>query len=150
LKTTYHHTQPGTVIILALGAGILIMTPLTWLAPSPGIIPWIVPGSLGLCGVLFYSMTIRVEDGWLKWHFGPGLIRKKVALPEIESVEPVRNSWVCGWGIHYTGKGGWLYNVSGMEAVQIVMKNGKRFRLGTDEPMALAQAIGKQLEEGRQ
>lgn len=95
-------------------------------------------------GWLFSSLTVCIEEGWLKWSFGPGLIRKKVPLADIESAEPVRNSWSCGWGIHYT-PGGWLYNVSGMEAVRIVIKNGKRFRLGTDEPRELAEAIKAEL-----
>jgi hypothetical protein len=34
-----------------------------------------------------------------------------------------------------------LYNVSGTDAVEIELRSGRRFRIGTDEPKVLAQAI---------
>jgi hypothetical protein len=43
-------------------------------------------------------------------------------------------------GIHLS-RFGWLYNVSGFDAVAIILKSGKRFALGTDEPDALLQAL---------
>ncbi|MBS1223341.1 MAG: hypothetical protein H6R24_19, partial [Proteobacteria bacterium] len=55
-------------------------------------------------------------------------------------VRPVRNSWLYGWGIHRTPHG-WLYNVSGWEAVEITLASGKRLRLGTDEPGQLTQVL---------
>jgi len=35
----------------------------------------------------------------------------------------------------------WIYNISGFDAVEIKMKNGKTYRIGTDEPQKLEQAI---------
>jgi hypothetical protein len=35
----------------------------------------------------------------------------------------------------------WLWNVSGMGAVELQLKNGSRFRIGTDEPETLARAV---------
>jgi hypothetical protein len=40
-----------------------------------------------------------------------------------------------------------LWNVSGFDAVELVLDDGRRFRIGTDEPLALAAAIGR--EKGR-
>ena len=34
-----------------------------------------------------------------------------------------------------------IYNVSGFDAVEIQLKNGKIYRIGTDEPKKLEQAI---------
>jgi hypothetical protein len=34
-----------------------------------------------------------------------------------------------------------LYNVSGTGAVEIKLRSGQRFRVGSDEPEALAQAL---------
>jgi len=45
-----------------------------------------------------------------------------------------------GWGIHFTPNG-WLCNVSGSSAVEIIMKNGKKYRIGTNVPSELEQAI---------
>ena len=62
-----------------------------------------------------------------------GLIRKKVPLAEIAACEPIRIRWWYGWGIHLTPYG-WLYNVSGLDAVAITLVNGRKFALGTDDP----------------
>ena len=95
---------------------------------------------LVLCGWLFHSLTIEIIGGELHWRFGPGLIRKWVALDMIVSAEPVRTNVIEGWGIHLS-RFGWLYNVSGFDAVAIRMKNGQHFALGTDEPEALCRAL---------
>ena len=89
---------------------------------------------------LFATLTVEIRDGFLKFRFGLGLIRKKLKVAEIESCEVVRNPWYYGWGIHATGKG-WVYNVSGFEAVEIFMSDGRRLRIGTDEPDLLRKAI---------
>ncbi len=89
---------------------------------------------------LFAALTVEIRDGLLKFHFGLGLIRKKLKIAEIESCEIVRNPWYYGWGIHATGKG-WVYNVSGFEAVEIFMSDGRRLRIGTDEAELLRKAI---------
>ena len=36
---------------------------------------------------------------------------------------------------------GWLYNVSGMEAVEIALRSGKMLRIGSDEASVLADAL---------
>jgi len=97
---------------------------------------------------LFATLTVEVRDGLLKFHFGPGLIRKKLKVAEIESCEVVRNPWYYGWGIHATRKG-WIYNVSGFEAVEILMSDGRRLRIGTDEPELLRKAVLTAQMEGR-
>ncbi len=88
----------------------------------------------------FYSMTISVESGELFLRLGIGIIKKKWNLDEIASATQVKNKWWYGWGIHYTPRG-WLYNVSGMQGVEIELLNGKRFRLGTDDPKGLKEAL---------
>ena len=62
-----------------------------------------------------------------------GLICKKVRLAEIAECEPIRIRWWYGWGIHLTPYG-WLYNVSGLDAVAITLRDGRKFALGTDDP----------------
>jgi hypothetical protein len=134
---TYRHTQCSTsiiVLMLALSAlfialGIWVLRPLLVAVPI-----------LLVSGWLFHSLTIEIEDGELRWRFGPGLIHKRVPLSEITSARRVRTNVLEGWGIHIS-RFGWLYNVSGFDAVAITLKNGKRFALGTDEPQALLAAI---------
>jgi hypothetical protein len=142
----YRHTQFGTVIVAslllgaAMAAGVGVLTGLT---PLAVIGPALMAGFLAL----FYALAVEIDATHLSFRFGIGLIRKRVPLAEIVEVKPVRNSWIYGWGIHRTPHG-WLYNVSGGEAVEIALASGERFRLGTDEPQTLAQAI-RAAQEGR-
>jgi hypothetical protein len=138
---TYQHTQSGNWIFLvlaAVGAVPVIVGALQFrllLYPSLLLIPILL-----LVGWLFHSLTIEIADGELRWRYGPGWIRKRVPLGMITSAEPVRTNFIEGWGIHLS-RFGWLYNVSGFDAVAIRMKNGQHFALGTDESQALLAAI---------
>ena len=140
---TYQHTQRGKFILVAM-----LMATLGILAGGLAFRPILIAAPiLILCGWLFHSLTIEVSEGELRWRFGPGLIRKQVALDMIVSAAPVRTNVLEGWGIHLS-RFGWLYNVSGFEAVAIKMKNGQHFALGTDEPEQLAAQL-KAAQAGR-
>ena len=135
----YHHTQFGTVIVVSLLLSAVLFAGLgmmTGLMPLAVIGPVLMAVSLAL----FYALTVEIDAAHLRFRFGVGLIRKRIPLAEIVAVEPVRNSWLYGWGIHRTPHG-WLYNVSGWEAVEITLTSGQRLRLGTDEPQKLAQVL---------
>lgn len=95
--------------------------------------------------VVFHALTIRVDGEAISWWFGPGVFRRSIPLAVIADAAAVRNRWWYGWGIRYTSHG-WLYNVDGLDAVEIVRRDGKTFRLGTDEPAALASAVLARLE----
>ena len=133
----YEHTQIGHVIIWSLLAIILIASGgLAGHHASPIIISII----LLVCLVLFYRLKIVIENETLCASFGPGIIRKKVRLAEIVRCDPIRIRWWYGWGIHLTPYG-WLYNVSGFNAVAITLRDGRKFAFGTDDPHGLVDAI---------
>jgi hypothetical protein len=136
----YEHTQRGTVPLVVLLVAALLLLALAMLVPKVGDVPFTVIGILAICGLLFSSLTIQITDRELRWQFGPGLIRKEVPLHEIERAEVIETTFLQGWGIHYTFRG-WLYNVSGFQAVAVRLKNGKQFLLGTDEPERLQAAL---------
>jgi hypothetical protein len=105
--------------------------------------PFLLPAvALGALGWAFSSLTVEVSSDELTWYFGPGIWRKSVARSEIESATPARNKWWWGWGIHLTPRG-WLYNVSGLDAVEISLRNGKMLRIGSDQAPTLAEALSK-------
>ena len=83
-----------------------------------------------------------INEEYLKIKFGYGIFRKRYLLKEIASVKIVKNHWYYGWGIKYWApRRMWVYNVSGFDAVEIEMRNGRVKRIGTDEPRKLEQAI---------
>jgi Zn-dependent protease with chaperone function len=140
-QQTYRHTQYGRMIWLVLTFALIVSVTAAVISGFP-LLPMvaITAALILLSGWLFGSLTVAIEGGMLSWWFGPGFWRKRVALPEIESCEAVRNRWWWGFGIRYYGKG-FLYNISGLDAVEFRLKSGKYFRVGTDEPESLSAAV---------
>jgi len=95
--------------------------------------------------LMFYKFTIQIDDESIHLSFGIGLAKKNIDLNTIESVEQVRNKWWYGLGIRLTPHG-WLWNIWGLDAVELTFKEGKRkFRIGTNEPELLKNEIEKRL-----
>ena len=136
----YNHTQIGSIIIFAilifLGAELAIFVAIP---EARQVLPWVALLSIGVLA-LFSTLTVRVADGWLHCQFGIGLIRRRIRLSDVQHAEAVRNRWWYGWGIRLT-RHGWLWNVSGLDAVELTYRSGKKFRVGTDEPDRLLKAI---------
>jgi hypothetical protein len=93
-----------------------------------------------ICAVIFSKLTIRIDSETLTACLAMHIVCKKVPLAEIANCEPIRIRWWYGWGIHLTPYG-WLYNVSGLDAVTIILRDGRKFALGTDDPQGLLEAI---------
>jgi hypothetical protein len=131
----YEHTQLGyaTGGPLLAGAGLALLGPIGWAKAS-------IAASLGIGAALFASLTVRVTDRALHFYFGPGFWEKQIPLDEIVAARAVRNSSWYGWGIRLTPHG-WLYNVSGLDAVEIEKTDGTTLRIGTDEPEKLAEVL---------
>jgi hypothetical protein len=141
----YRHTQAGWLIIvvtLAL-AGVFVLMNRSLLSSGPGLHPLMIFPVLLL---LFGTLTVIVENGMLRARFGVGLIGKTIQLSQVKSLGAVRNSWAIGWGIRFF-PGGVLYNVSGLDAVELRLLNGRAYRIGTDEPQALEAAIRAEIGE---
>lgn len=97
-----------------------------------------------IVGFLYTISTLRIviDECYLRLRMGFGLFRKKFALCEITSVQVVRIPWYYGQGIRkWFWPGMWLYSVRGSEAVEIILKNGKKYHIGTAEPEVLAQKL---------
>jgi hypothetical protein len=135
----YQHTQIGHFILVAIGlAMILIATLMAATGFNPiGLAVMIL---LALFASLFATLTVYMEGDAVKLYFGPGLIRKRFPLAEIESCQIVRNHWYYGWGLRRIPQG-WLFNVSGFQAVEITMITGHKYRIGTDAPDGLMAVL---------
>jgi len=138
--TKYEHTQIGyTIIWIALGVAVFVAITGIFAKGGPGTF-LVIEVILLMCALVFCKLTIRIDDKILQWSFGIEIVRKQVLLAEIAACEPIRIRWWYGWGIHLTPYG-WLYNVSGLDAVAIRLRDERKFALGTDDPQALVDAI---------
>lgn len=134
----YQRTQYG---IALLTPTLLVAGPLIVIGALGGRPELIVLGAffLFLC-TLFYRMVVTVRADEVEIKFGIGLIKKRIKVDDIVAARPVRNRWWYGWGIRYF-PGGWLYNIWGLDAVELQMKKYPRYRIGTNDPVGLTGAV---------
>ena len=71
----------------------------------------------------------------------------RIKINEVASSKIVSNKWWYGFGIHGWWGKGWLLNVSGLNAVELKMKNGMFYIIGTDEPQKLNAAIQTKINQ---
>lgn len=144
----YKHTQIGYLMLTFIAVGVLLVLNYFYLSGGANPFLLVILAALAVCLLLFSILTVKVDAEEVSLRFGVGLIRKRFPLPEIESHSAVRNPWYYGWGMRRTPIG-WLYNVSGLEAVEIAMKDGRKVRIGTDDPAGLDAVIGAALSSKR-
>ncbi len=134
---TYQHTQVGYWMFLTTGLLAAVIAARVQSFTVFGVMCLIMTAAAALVGTL----TTSIDDESVRVRFGPvSLIRERFALTDIKTARAVRNSPVYGWGIRYIPQGR-LWNVWGLDAVELQLANGRRFRIGTDEPQALLDAL---------
>ena len=146
----YEHQQTGTLFRFGLGVMFLVFAALafaTWVSGNQeAVMGFCVPACiLGLVLAMFHALTVRVGPNDIQLRFGVGLIQKSFLVGEIERAFATKSHWYNGWGIRMI-RGGWLFNVSGFDVVEIVLRNGRRYQIGTDEPDELLSAVLAALE----
>jgi CTP:phosphocholine cytidylyltransferase-like protein len=137
----YKHTQIGNLIIATLVVLILYFGFILNKAGFEQTILMIMVLVLSLLAS-FSTLNVSIDETNLRIKFGYGIFKKSFLLNEIVSAKSVKNHWYYGWGIRY-----WfwpkmrIFNISGFDAVEIKMIDNKIYRIGTDEPKKLEQAI---------
>ena len=142
----YKHTQIGYFIIFVSLALVLLFGYILSINKFDPIL-FAVMLLIVFISLSFATLKVTIDEKYLRIKFGYGLFRKRFPLNEIVSTRAVKNHWYFGWGIRL-----WLwpkmviFNVSGFDAVEIKMKNGKIYRIGTDEPNQLESSILQAIE----
>jgi hypothetical protein len=97
--------------------------------------------------LLFYKLTIVVNDDVVCFSFGIGLIRGKYKLIDIVKCNPV-SFFPFGWGIRLK-PGVILFNVSGNKAIELELKNkNRKVWIGTNNPDEISQYINSMKAKG--
>ncbi len=121
----------GAIAIIAVGMGTLVATP----------VPVVMGAVLCAVAAAFSSMVIRVDDAGISWAYTFGIPGGMLAFADIERIERVKTNVIEGWGIHWSWWHGWLWNVSGFDAVEIFRTARGPITLGTDDIENLYDAI---------
>lgn len=141
MKPKYQHTQKPGLPFFAVMIPVIVAFLIIDIEDIPSV--WILPPACLLFAwtlMLFYSLTVTIDETYLRVRFGPGVFFKKFRLSDIAECGTNYRTYIWGWGIRWYIKG-WLYNIAGFKSVEIIFKNGKKRRIGTDEPEKLADAI---------
>lgn len=147
MSMRYEHTQKGgfwfyfAIIVFSVIFFIFLATAATAQLRDSDKVGFVLVPILGAVVILMMSgLTVTIDEKIIRIRFGPGVFWKTYPLADIADCQHVRNGWWWGWGIRWYVRG-WLYNIDGLDAVEISFKNGKKVRIGTDEPEVLSAAI---------
>ena len=145
----YSHTQIGYMLRSGMWLGAFSYPFIILLLPEAGtqLETLLIGGFTGLflffVGWIFGSLTVNVTLKKVQWHFGPGFWKKSIDREQITGAKPIRTKWWYGFGIRLSPHG-WLYNVQGLDAVQIEHA-GRSTLIGTDDPKGLAKALNPKI-----
>lgn len=131
--------QLGVLTLVVLG---IVETGAIILAVVTGelLIMLIMMAILSPVLVIFHALTIEVGLDRVRCAFGPGWVSRTIPVERIRAVRAVRTGFLDGWGIRLV-RGGWLWNVSGFDAVELRLDSGRVFQMGTDRPGEVVEAI---------
>jgi len=140
----YEHTQygyfgVGTIVLMVVVA----ITALPESFAESMLLGWSITAMLIAIAVLvvwFSRLVVQIDQGELVASFGPGRPRKAIDLTAGTAVTPVRNAWTQGWGIRKISNG-WMYNVWGLDAIEIEMPSGTIARIGTNDMENLLASV---------
>lgn len=142
MESKYRHTQYGTATLMVfLITGILIAIVALQVIAEGRLLSAIFMLGLYLLGLLmFTSLTVEIAEEQLRFWFGIGMVRKTIALSEIQSTRAIKNPWYYFWGVKSI-PGGWFYAVAPGAAIEMTLRDGRILQLGTDQPDNLSRAI---------
>jgi hypothetical protein len=147
----YSHTQRAPLCLLLYGPA-LVCFALGWMVGNaPGIVILLAVGlCLALLASTFHFLAVIDEGDRVAIRFGPiPLFRRTVRYADIEKVEVGRTLILDGWGIHYSLRGGWVWNLWGRDCIVVYWKNGGVLRIGTDDALNLARFLETKLTQQR-
>ena len=105
----------------------------------------IVTVTFVLIYLLFYGLTTKITSDTITVSFGVGIIKKRVQLKRVKTVDTIKSPWYYGWGIRIIPNGT-LYNISGTDGVELKFNDTNRIiRIGTRDSSALKKEIEKRL-----
>jgi hypothetical protein len=143
ISPTYSHTQEAPLSLILFGSAIPFFV-IAWLVhQEPITVTVMIGGGLltALVGLVFHHLTVEDEGDRLAIRFGPlPFVRTSIRYADIQRVEVGRTTFVDGWGIHLSPRGGWVWNIWGRDCVVIHRERGI-FRIGTDDAPNLARFL---------
>lgn len=133
-----------------------LMIFLGWQAYNSGDTLWRALLPLLIAGITFASIALielrtTIEDNLLTVRFWPFVTKRfhrdEIAEAYVRKYDPLME--YGGWGVRFGGKNGRAYNVMGNQGLQLRLKNGEKWLVGTQRPEELKVAIRAWLDDAR-
>ncbi len=143
----YRHVQRAPLCLLVYASAVIFIGGAWFLRGEPALCwPFVgAAAALFIVGGGFHYLAVVGESDGLSIRFGPlPLFRRKVMYADIHRAETGRTTLLDGWGIHYSSRNGWLWNIWGRECVALYLQNGV-LRVGSDDAERLADHIRPRL-----
>lgn len=83
--------------------------------------------------VYFIRLDTYIDAIAIRLHFFP-FVKKLFLREEIKEMEVLDYGFIGGWGIRFWTKYGTVYNIKGTKGLRIVLKDGKKYLIGTQKP----------------
>jgi hypothetical protein len=145
---TYQHTQTGPWHFVLFSIGTLQLIVAVALREQPYLGLLFLSCSILMCLLAFSCRSLTIEDRGehLVVRFGPlPFLQQKIAYKDIVSATVSHTTMLDGFGIHYSLRGGWVWNIWGFPCVHVKLTKSQLW-LGSDEPEKLAAWISSRLE----
>lgn len=150
-SSSYRHVQHAPLCLLLYVLAVVFFV-LGWVLNTEPPIPWLFP-PIGLVMLIlaasFHHLTVEDQVNRLSISFGPiPLFRRSIRYDDIISAEIGRTTFLDGWGIHWSLRGGWVWNLWGRDCVVLHLRKGI-LRVGTDDATNLADFLNQKISMQR-
>lgn len=140
----YQRIQSARTTVLAkLYLILLLALVVGFLDPDTALPSLALMASVFVTAVLFLgfrSLMVTVTPSEVELAYSLGWPSKRIERSRITSVEPLQIPWWNGGGMHLISRG-WIWNIWGIETVQLTFSDGSRLLIGTDDPEGLTSAL---------
>ena len=144
----YQHTQWGFFLVPTFLVCAVVAVSITASSDETSSVFMVGMVAFGIALIAivvgFSRLTVTVKAGRVVAAFLLGRPLREFRFEDVTAVRQVRNRWIQGWGIRKIS-GGWMYNVWGLDAVELELSSGKVFRIGTNDSDNLFAALSLQM-----
>jgi hypothetical protein len=146
----FRKSQRIFFVLIVFVFGVLLAISLSTKTESLNAWQTLVPCIITLVALLllyWLRLETTINTKAINYRFIPFHLKPKtIAWADVSTVEIIRYNPIQmygGWGLRYSFKHGWAYNVSGNYGLKIYFENNKSILIGTSNPEMLGQAIAQ-------